>query len=155
MTVMMILVMMILMMMSAWSWSSWIMVVTMIMMLIMGLIMMMIALTTTTSARWGMITMIISIDVVVVVSFPAFSSRLHVDLYSGQWETGLFYSLSNKMSCCHISRSLEATRLVLKWPYGSGIWQAHRQQCCRCTCQIPGWPDNINSLRPSDAYMRR
>ena len=30
----------------------------------------------------------------------------------------------------------KARHRMSKWPYRFEIWQAHRQQCCRCACQI-------------------
>ena len=47
-----------------------------------------------------------------------------------------FYSLSGKTSYRQISWSLEATRIVFRLLQSSKIWQAHRQQRYRDTCQI-------------------
>ena len=53
-------------------------------------------------------------------------------------------SISDKTSYCKISRSLEAVRFVRELSDRSEIWQAPRQHCCRCACQISKWCDHLN-----------
>ena len=48
------------------------------------------------------------------------------------------YILSGKTSYRQISNPPD---WVLYWPYHSEIWQIHRQEWCRCICQISEWLD--------------
>ena len=53
-------------------------------------------------------------------------------------------SISDKTSYRKVSWSLEATRLHLELFDPSEIWQAHRQYCCWCACQISKPDGNLN-----------
>ena len=54
----------------------------------------------------------------------------------GQWAVIGGGSLSCKTSYHQIPWNLEAARCVFYFSNSSDIWQAPRQQGCRCTCQI-------------------
>ena len=41
---------------------------------------------------------------------------------------------------CEVSKQRD---LYLELSDRSEIWQAHRQHCCRCACQISKWYDNL------------
>ena len=52
-------------------------------------------------------------------------------------------SISDKTSYCKISRSLETEKFISELSDRSEIWQAHRQHCYRCACEISKRCDNL------------